>query len=179
MLPPYVSYAATESPLGPFWVAVGERGVVRAGPNPDGGSFARLLALDGFMPSYAPNDVSSVLSQFDEYFAGERRTFDLEIDLDRLSSFRQSVLHAVRDVPFGEVRSYRNIAEAVGKPLAARAVGGAVAENPISIVIPCHRIVKSDGSVGYYATGVEPDRGVPRKLFLLGLEGRYPGKGLA
>jgi O-6-methylguanine DNA methyltransferase len=166
-----VYYAETDSPLGLFWVGVGEHGVVRAGPSPDGGAFARLLALDSFVPSYAPDEVGEALTQFDEYFVGERQVFDLEVDIARLTHFQQNVLHAVQRVPYGEVRSYRDIAQAVGKPLAARAVGGAVAQNPISLLIPCHRVVKSNGDVGYYATHIEPDRGIPRKLFLLNLEG--------
>lgn len=167
----HIVYGATDTPLGPFWLALGEGGVVRAGPSPDGGAFARLLVLDGFIPSHDPDEVAPALRQIEEYFGAERQAFDLTIDIAHLTPFQQAVLHAVRPVPFGTVRSYRDIAETVGRPLGARAVGGAIGRNPISLIIPCHRIVKSDGSMGYFATRLEPDRGIPRKLFLLGLEG--------
>lgn len=117
--------------------------------------------------------------QFEEYFAGSRRVFDLDVDLTEMTPFQRTVLEAVMAVPWGEVRSYRDIAEAIGNPLAARAVGGALAACPASIVIPCHRIIKSDGSAGQYGLQPEGNRGTTKKLLLLALEGVAPGKGLA
>ena len=90
--------------------------------------------------------------QLNQYFSGKRREFDLPLSYDG-SEFRMSVLDALRDIPYGETRTYAQIAEAVGSPRAYRAVGTACAENPIPIVIPCHRVVPSTGGVGSYAGG--------------------------
>ena len=174
-----VAYGSIDTPIGTFWAASGDQGLVRAGLDDDGGSFARRLMFDHYAPHFEPGELTDVLTQIEDYFGGKRPSFEAAVDLRRFTLFQQMVLRAVAKVPYGEVRSYRDIAKTIGKPLAARAVGGAIAANAISIVIPCHRIVKSDGTVGYYATGAEPDRGVPRKRELLALEGVVPGKGLA
>lgn len=90
--------------------------------------------------------------QLNQYFAGKRRGFDLPLFYEG-SEFRMSVLDALRDIPYGEVRTYAEIAEEVGSPRAYRAVGTACAENPLPIIIPCHRVVPSTGGVGSYAGG--------------------------
>lgn len=87
------------------------------------------------------------------YFSGKTRFFSALCDLDRLSPFTRAVLKATAEIPYGEVRSYRWIAEKIGKPGAARAVGNALARNPIPIIIPCHRVVRSDGTIGGFALG--------------------------
>src|SRR5689334_5245620 len=128
-----VSYGSIDTPVGAFWAAAGECGVVRAGLEDDGGAFVRLLLIDGYSPHHDPDALAPVLSQIDEYFTGDRTVFHVPLDLRRLTPFKQAVLRAVAAVPYGETRSYRDIAETVGKPLAARAVGGAIAGNPISL----------------------------------------------
>ena len=90
--------------------------------------------------------------QLNQYFSGKRRDFDLPLSYDG-SEFRVSVLDALRDIPYGETRTYAQVAEAVGSPRAYRAVGTACAENPLPIVIPCHRVVPTAGGVGSYAGG--------------------------
>lgn len=90
--------------------------------------------------------------QLNQYFSGKRRDFDLPLSYDG-SEFRVSVLDALRDIPYGETRTYAQVAEAVGSPRAYRAVGTACAENPLPIVIPCHRVVPTTGGVGSYAGG--------------------------
>lgn len=101
--------------------------------------------------------------QLGEYFNGERHTFDLPLS-PRGTDFQQRVWAALRDIPYGETRSYGQLAAELGQPGASRAVGLANGRNPISIVVPCHRVVGANGSMTGYAGGVE------RKVFLLDLE---------
>jgi methylated-DNA-[protein]-cysteine S-methyltransferase len=91
--------------------------------------------------------------EIDNYFAGKLRSFSAFCDLDGLSPFTRAVLKITAEIPYGEVRSYRWIAEKLGKPGASRAVGNALAKNPIPIIIPCHRVVRSDGTIGGFALG--------------------------
>ena len=102
------------------------------------------------------------------YFAGRLRSFSTPCDLAHLPRFTRAVLRITARIPYGEVRSYRWVARALGKPKAMRAVGNALARNPIPIIIPCHRVVRSDGSLGGYALGL----GWKRRL--LKLEGAGP-----
>jgi len=92
-------------------------------------------------------------TQLAEYFHGERTIFQLPVDLHACSPFERDVLAATATIPYGEVRSYKWLAERVGRPSAARAIGNALHKNPVPVIIPCHRIVKSDGSLGGYAFG--------------------------
>ena len=91
-------------------------------------------------------------AQLNEYFSGKRRDFDLPLSYGG-TEFRTSVLDALREIPYGETRTYGEIAESIGSPRAYRAVGTACAENPLPIVIPCHRVVPSSGGIGSYAGG--------------------------
>lgn len=101
--------------------------------------------------------------QLEEYFAGKRKQFDLPLSL-RGTEFQRQVWAALRDIPYGETRNYGQIAQAVGRPKAVRAVGMANHRNPISIIVPCHRVVGADGSLTGYGGGLE------NKKFLLALE---------
>ncbi len=96
--------------------------------------------------------------QIEAYLAGEGRGFDVEIDISALPPFQQKVLRALQDIPYGELRSYKQIAEVAGNPKAARAVGSCCNRNPIHLIIPCHRVVGSNGSLVGYAAGVEVKR---------------------
>jgi methylated-DNA-[protein]-cysteine S-methyltransferase len=109
-----------------------------------------------------------VKRQLGEYFEGARQVFDLAL-APQASAFQAQVLDALLEIPYGETRSYRDIAVAVGNPKAVRAVGGANGNNPIPIVIPCHRVVGSNGSLTGFGGGVETKR------FLLDLERRHSG----
>jgi methylated-DNA-[protein]-cysteine S-methyltransferase len=114
-----------------------------------------------------------VARQLSEYFSGARRHFDLPVDL-RGSEFQRRCWQALLRIPYGEAWSYGELAGAVGSPLAARAVGQANRSNPIAIIVPCHRVIASDGSLGGYAAGAAAKR------FLLQLEGvRLPADGPA
>jgi O-6-methylguanine DNA methyltransferase len=109
----------------------------------------------------------SVVEQLLEYLAGERTDFDLPLDL-RGTEFQRRVWAALQEIPFGERRSYRDIAKAIGHPKAVRAVGAANGSNPVSLVVPCHRVINSDGKLGGYGGGLA------LKARLLAMESR-PG----
>ena len=111
--------------------------------------------------------LSSCASQLEEYFAGERDTFDLPLAAGG-TEFQRAVWAALADIPYGELRSYRDIATAIDKPAAVRAVGAANGRNPLPIVVPCHRVIGSDGSLTGFAGGLEA------KTRLLQLEGALP-----
>lgn len=102
--------------------------------------------------------------QLEEYFAGKRKMFDLPI-VPQGTDFRQSVWKALTEIPYGETRSYGEIAAAVGKPSAQRAAGSAIGDNPILILIPCHRVIRADGGIGGFSAGID------MKKFLMKLEG--------
>lgn len=167
-----IVYGSVPSRWGTIWLARSALGLTRVAFAEDPGVITDEYLRAGHDLLHAPEELSDAAAQIDEYLAGERRIFDLPTDLSEHSPFARAVLTAVRQVPYGETRSYRDIAEAVGRPLGARAVGGAVGVNRLSLLVPCHRIIKSDGTVGYYAHAWEsPDRGVARKLALLCHEG--------
>ena len=112
---------------------------------------------------YKEKPFKAVRQQLTEYFAGERREFDLPLKLNG-TDFQMSVLRALQQIPYGETTSYADIAERIGRPKAVRAVGAANGRNPISIVIPCHRVIGKDGSLTGYGGGID------RKAALLELE---------
>lgn len=113
-------------------------------------AFVRVLVREGVVVGDGAAEVNDLVKrQLGEYFEGVRRVFNVPIDL-RVAGFAGKVLNVVASIPFGEVRSYRDVAVSVGSPKAYRAVGNAVARNPVPIIIPCHRVVKSDGSIGRY-----------------------------
>jgi methylated-DNA-[protein]-cysteine S-methyltransferase len=118
-------------------------------------------------PAWRRDDarLGGVRAQLSEYFAGERRVFDIALSLDG-TVFQRRVWNALREIPFGETRSYGELAEQLGAPRSARAVGAANARNPISIIVPCHRVVGATGDAVGYAGGVA------RKTRLLALEGQ-------
>ena len=96
--------------------------------------------------------ISEAFEQIDEYLSGKRRAFDLPLDYG-VTGFRRSVLEALERIPYGETRTYKEVAEGIGLPSAYRAVGAACAANPLPIIIPCHRVVPSSGGIGNYAGG--------------------------
>jgi methylated-DNA-[protein]-cysteine S-methyltransferase len=108
--------------------------------------------------------IAQARKELEEYFAGERTFFTVPADLSQVPSFERSALEIAAEIPYGKVRSYKWIAERLGKPDAARAVGNAMAGNPVPIIVPCHRVVKTDGGLGGYSFGLL------RKEALLNLE---------
>ena len=121
----------------------------------DDGEVTALKNADADAKADAPNELTElVFRQLDEYFAGVRKTFDFPYRLHG-TPFQEKVWEALRDIPYGETRSYKDIAEAIGHPKAFRAVGMANHANPIFIAIPCHRVIGSGGSLVGYGGGLE------------------------
>jgi methylated-DNA-[protein]-cysteine S-methyltransferase len=150
-----------ESPLGPMIVAATARGL--AGVWFEG---QRHLPDSAAWPHDSSHPVlKKAVAQLREYFAGKRTTFDLPLDLQGGTAFQQSVWQALLSIPRGGTTSYGVLSQRIGKPAAVRAVGAAVGRNPLSIVVPCHRVLGADGSLTGYAGGLE------RKTALLHLEG--------
>jgi methylated-DNA-[protein]-cysteine S-methyltransferase len=168
-----VHYASTDSPDGTLWIAQSDGGVVMLSIGRDELQFCFALERSGYEPEYDPEAVRTVVTELQEFFAGARMRFDVPIDLTGLPRFQREVLRTVAQVPYGEVRSYREIAEAVGRPRAARAVGTALAGNPVSFLIPCHRIIRSDGTLGEYGGRTAGGSGAAYKRLLLQREGVY------
>ncbi len=157
-----------DSPLGPLHIAVSERGVVALSfGRPLSRFLEELQRWTGLTPVHDQSRVARAGRQVQEYLAGERAVFDLPLDLRLLTPFQRQVLQRVAALPRGQIATYGQVAGWLGKPRAARAVGQALARNPIPLVIPCHRVLASDGSLGGYSGG----RGLPTKLRLLRMEG--------
>jgi methylated-DNA-[protein]-cysteine S-methyltransferase len=156
-----VRYDVVPSPVGSLFVAATPRGLCRISYSPEGQD-EELARLFGVRVLRAPLD--DVRRELDEYFTGRRRAFDLPLDL-RVAPFHELVLHELARVPYGRLETYGSLARKVGRPRAARAVGSAMNRNPIPIVLPCHRIVGSSGSLTGYAGGLHIKRA------LLELEG--------
>ena len=155
------------SPMGPLWVAVSQSGLVGIDWDMPQADFTRQL-LRHFHTTvvYDEARVAEPLRQISEYLAGNRRLFNLPLDLTGMSSFQAQVLRLTANIPYGQTSTYKEIADRMGKPNAARAVGRAEATNPIPLVIPCHRVLGSDGSLhGYGGPG-----GIKLKAWLLELE---------
>jgi methylated-DNA-[protein]-cysteine S-methyltransferase len=161
-----VAYDVTDSPIGPLLVAVSERGLCRISfdPEPDR-ELESLGRAFGARVLRSPRPLEGVKGELDQYFSGERRSFDLPVDIERLTAFNRTVLEELARVPYGSLTTYGTLAGRAGRPRAARAVGMVMNRNPIPIVLPCHRVVGSTGSLVGYAGGLE------RKETLLRLEG--------
>jgi methylated-DNA-[protein]-cysteine S-methyltransferase len=155
-----VSYRTVESPVGPLLLAATPAGLVRvAFDREDHDAVLERLATD-VSPRIlrAPSRLDDVATQLDEYFAGRRRAFEFPIDLQLAHGFRRTVLEHLCDIAYGTTESYTIVAAASGSPAAVRAVGSACAQNPIPLVVPCHRVVRSDGTLGGYRGGIDAKR---------------------
>lgn len=164
---PDVHYRTVESPVGPLLVAASEAGVLRvAFAREDHEAVLQSLA-DRVGPRVlrTPARLDPVARQLDEYFAGRRTAFDVPLDLRLARGFRLAALQRLRDVRYGSTITYSALAAATGRPAAIRATGTACATNPLPLLVPCHRVVRSDGSIGAYLGGPEA------KERLLTLEG--------
>lgn len=161
-----VIWTKTDTPLGEIFVAAKSGRVITLSYGADERNFLREIERLGD-PAFSDSALRPIADQLHEYFAGTRTAFDVDVDLEGLTPFQQSVLRATLSIPYGMVRSYKEVAEAVGKPGAFRAVGTALGNNPVGIIVPCHRVVASDGSIGGYS-GVG---GTDTKRRLLALEG--------
>lgn len=166
MKPNSLSYASIENtPLGIISVGVSDQGV------------AELVFNAPAAPAFpAMGLLRDALVQIEEYLQGKRKIFDLPIDWTRMPAFQKAVLQLTNAIPYGEILTYQQIANTLGKPGAARAVGQAEAKNPIPLIIPCHRVVGTDGRMhGYGGRG-----GIPTKVWLLKMEGhKFPDEQLS
>jgi methylated-DNA-[protein]-cysteine S-methyltransferase len=163
-----VAYAGVDSPLGPLTVASTPRGLVRVAYLPEDDAVEELATRLSPRVLKVPARLDEVRRELDEYFAGRRREFELEIDWSLTRGFTRRVLQATSRIDYGALRSYAEVAARAGSPRAVRAAGNALGANPIPVVVPCHRVVRTGGALGGYTGGVE------RKEFLLGLEGTLP-----
>lgn len=146
-----------DSPIGSLLVAVTNRGVLRVAFEVESHDAvtADLGEHFGGRVLAWPSRTDEVARQFDEYFAGRRRRFDLDLDLRLSRGFRREVLAHLVEVPYGATVAYGALAHASGRPRAVRAAASACATNPVPIVIPCHRVVRADGTFGEYRGGRE------------------------
>jgi len=167
-----VVYAVLDSPVGPLVAAATPTGLARlAYRDVNGGLDAVVEHLATRLSPRiveAPTRLDAVRRELDEYFAGRRRAFDVPLDLSLAGPFGRDVLEACARIPFGTTSSYLAVAAGAGRPSAARATGNALGANPVPIVVPCHRVLRSGGGLGGY-TG-----GLAIKERLLTLEGVLP-----
>jgi len=167
-----IEYAPVDSPFGTLHAAITRRGLVRvAFPEESVDSVLARLAHE-LSPRIveSPTSLDPVRRELEEYFAGRRREFDLALDWTLIAPFGRRVLRKTAAIPYGGHLSYGEIAAEAGSPRGARAAGNALGSNPIPIVIPCHRVLRSGGALGGYGGGLD------RKRFLLELEGTPPAR---
>jgi methylated-DNA-[protein]-cysteine S-methyltransferase len=152
-----IAYTTIDSPIGELLLATTEKGLVRV-------AFA-VEDLDVVLENIAaklsprivrlPRRLDRVAREMDEYFMKKRTSFDLAIDLSLSRGFRQLVQTHLKEIAYGQTKSYSEVAALVGNPKAVRAVGTACATNPLPVVVPCHRVLRSDGSLGGYLGGLQ------------------------
>jgi methylated-DNA-[protein]-cysteine S-methyltransferase len=162
-----VAYRTVDSPIGQLLLAATEVGLVRVAFASEDSEAVLQALSDRISPRIlrAPARLEPAARELDEYFAGRRQTFDLQLDWRLAKGFRSTVLHHLPEIGYGRTASYAAVAQLAGNPKAVRAVGTACATNPLPLVVPCHRVVRSDGALGSYRGGVEAKRA------LLTLEG--------
>ncbi|WP_144143865.1 bifunctional DNA-binding transcriptional regulator/O6-methylguanine-DNA methyltransferase Ada [Paraburkholderia sp. BCC1884] len=166
-----VRYASASTALGFVLVAATDKGICKIGFGDDAAELADELRGEFANADLVedPQRLAPFIAQVDAYLRGTRQDFDLPLDI-AATSFRQRVWEALRHIPYGETRSYSQIAEAVGAPRAVRAVASACATNPVALAIPCHRVVQKSGALAGYRWGL------PRKAALLDNEAQHAGE---
>lgn len=155
-----VGYDVLDSPVGPLWIAIGSKGVaaIHFGREPSEPQLRRLVRVFG--PGIVPDTkrTSGICRELDQYFEGRRRTFEIPFDLRGITPFQERVLRATSRIRYGDLMTYAAVARKAGNDKAARATGAAVGSNPIPIVVPCHRVVASDGTLCGYGGGLDVKR---------------------
>jgi methylated-DNA-[protein]-cysteine S-methyltransferase len=157
-LPRRAGYGQMRSPLGPLYLVVSNEGLCAIHYHESEEGIVAWGKASDLAPAPDQASIQPFVRQLEEYFAGERESFDVPLDLSTASPFAQRVLHATARVPFGHLVTYKSIANEIGEPGATRAVGNALGSNPIPIIVPCHRVVRSDGSLGGYTGGTDIKR---------------------
>jgi methylated-DNA-[protein]-cysteine S-methyltransferase len=162
-----VAYRTIDTPVGPLLLAATSKGLVRVAYERE--DFDHVLDALAVRVSprilRAPDRLDDAAHQIDEYFAGRRQGFELPLDYSLSSGFRQLVQRHLPHIAYGHTQTYKDVAAVVGNPKAVRAVGSACATNPLPVVVPCHRVLRTDGTLGGYIGGLEA------KSALLTLEG--------
>jgi methylated-DNA-[protein]-cysteine S-methyltransferase len=155
-----VAFRTIDSPVGPLLLAATPLGLVRVAYQREGHDAVLQALASKISPRIlaAPRRLDEAARQVEEYFAGRRTTFDIALDLRLSAGFRRTVLGHLAAISYGHTESYAEVAAATGHPGAVRAVGSACATNPLPVVVPCHRVVRSDGSLGGYLGGLEVKR---------------------
>jgi methylated-DNA-[protein]-cysteine S-methyltransferase len=150
-----VAYRTIDTPVGTLLLAATAVGLVRVAYDVEGHDAVLAALANAVSPRVlrAPGRLDSAARQIDEYFARRRTAFEVPVDLRLAEGFRRNVIEHLRDIGYGHRESYAAVAAAIGHPRAVRAVGTACAHNPLPVVIPCHRVVRSDGSTGQYVGG--------------------------
>jgi methylated-DNA-[protein]-cysteine S-methyltransferase len=162
-----IGYGTVDSPFGTLIAAVTDEGLVRLAfpEEPLDEVLDRLAAKLSPRIVEAPARFERVRRELDEYFSGKRRDFDVPLDRVLMSAFAQKVLAATSAIPYGSVSTYNEMATAAGSPRGSRAAGNALGSNPIPVIVPCHRVLRTGGNLGGYGGGLD------RKRWLLELEG--------
>lgn len=155
-----VAYRVVDSPLGPLLLAATAEGLVRVAFDGEGHDAVLHQLAERVSPRIlaAPARLDEVARQLEEYFAGRRREFTVPLDLRLAHGFRRDVLAVLSTIAYGSTVSYAAVASATGNPNAVRAVGTACGRNPVPVVLPCHRVLRSDGSLGGYLGGLDAKR---------------------
>jgi methylated-DNA-[protein]-cysteine S-methyltransferase len=156
-----VAYRTLDTPVGTLLLAATESGLVRVAYASENHAAVLQTLADRISPRIleAPARLDPVATELEEYFAGRRRSFDVPVDWRLSAGFRATVLHHLAtDLAYGQTASYGTVARLAGNPRAARAVGTACATNPLPVVVPCHRVVRADGSMGAYLGGPDAKR---------------------
>lgn len=165
-----VEHRVVDSPVGALLLAATPVGLVRVAFAVEDHDAVQSALEDRYGAPAASSQgrCDEAARQLEAYFAGRRHRFDLPLDLRPVQGFRCEVVSGLAAIPYGSIESYAQVAARVGRPAAVRAVGSACANNPVPVVVPCHRVVRSDGSLGQYLGGVAA------KATLLELEGALP-----
>ncbi|MFG2040651.1 methylated-DNA--[protein]-cysteine S-methyltransferase [Dactylosporangium sp. NPDC048998] len=152
-----VAYRTVDTPVGALLLAATERGLVRVAYEREGFDAVLDTLAARISPRIlvAPKRLDVVALELEEYFAGTRHAFDVPLDYALSAGFRQTVQHYLPRIGYGRTLTYKQVAEQVGNPKAVRAVGTACATNPLPVVVPCHRVLRTDGSLGGYVGGLD------------------------
>ena len=155
-----VSVSSMDSPVGELFLAVTARGLLHVGFAEEDREETMRAIAGRISPRIllAVRATDEARRELDEYFAGRRRAFDVPVDLRLAHGFRRSVLEVLRHIPYGVTQSYAAVARAAGNRSAVRAAASACSHNPLPLVVPCHRVVRSDGTMGGYLGGPEAKR---------------------
>ena len=160
---PRIYYTSVSSPFGGLWLAATEVGICSLHFGPTDENWLKAVAHQtGTVACRDAGRFAEVCQQLAQYFAGSRRSFALTLDLRRGSAFQRRVWAATRRIPYGHVRTYGQIAAAIDAPRSARAVGRALHSNPVPIIVPCHRVLRADGTLGGYGAGPAMKRALLR-----------------